>query len=164
MAKTYRVNLAVRLSNAAVGALLRAGVPIGNMTLLTVRGRKSGLPRTTPVYLGERDGRRWLVSTFGEVNWMRNLRAAGEATLTRGRRTEAITVRELSAQEAAPRLKRSLDTAPAFIRSYFDVTPGSPLADFEREAPRHPLFEVYPKSAGTVAPQTADPVGSGWAR
>jgi deazaflavin-dependent oxidoreductase (nitroreductase family) len=164
MAKTYRVNFTVRLSNAAVSALLRGGVPIGNMTLLTVRGRKSGLPRTTPVYLRERDGRRWLVSTFGEVNWMRNLRAAGEATLTQGRRTEAITVREFSAQEAPLILKRSLDTAPAFIRSYFDVAPGLPLADFEREAPRHPLFEVYPKPAGAVIPQAADPVGSGSAR
>ncbi len=44
--------------------------------LPTVPGRKSGVPRTTPVALGERDGRRWLVSPYGEVDWVRNLRAA----------------------------------------------------------------------------------------
>ena len=34
--------------------LLRAGVPLGPMILLTVRGRTTGQPRTTPVDLLER--------------------------------------------------------------------------------------------------------------
>jgi deazaflavin-dependent oxidoreductase (nitroreductase family) len=147
MAKTYRVSFWVRASNAMVTVLLRAGVKLGSMTLLTVRGRTSGQPRTTPVALIERDGGRWLVAPFGDVNWVRNLRAAGEATLTRGRRSERITVRELSAEEAAVVLKRTLDEAPAFLRGYFDVTAASPLADFEREAPQHPVFQVSAASA-----------------
>ena len=48
------------------------------MHLLTVRGRKSGLPRTTPVNLIEYQGRRWLVAPYREVAWVRNVRAAGE--------------------------------------------------------------------------------------
>ena len=51
------------------------------MHLLTVRGRKSGLPRTTPVNLIEYQGRRWLVAPYGEVAWVRNVRAAGEVEL-----------------------------------------------------------------------------------
>src|SRR5579871_139940 len=94
MAKTYRVTFVVRASNWIAGRLLRAGVNMGPMVLLTVRGRKSGQPRTTPVAMVERDGQRWVVGTFGNVNWVRNLRAAGEAMLTRRRRSEAITVHE----------------------------------------------------------------------
>ena len=95
--------------------LLRAGVKLGTMALITVRGRTSGLPRTTPVTLLEQDGRRWLASPFGDVNWVRNLRAAGEATLTRGRHSEKISAVELTAAEAAPILKQSLARAPALF-------------------------------------------------
>lgn len=149
MEKTYRITFGVRLSNAIVTALLRAGVKLGapggfgKMTLLTVRGRKSGVPRTIPVVMGEQGDQRWLVSPFGEVNWARNLRAAGEAVVTRGRRSEPISVIELSASEAAPVLKQLLvGGAPSLVRSYFEVTSASPLEDFEREAPRHPVFLV----------------------
>jgi deazaflavin-dependent oxidoreductase (nitroreductase family) len=126
------------------------GVPLGPMTLLTVRGRKSGEPRTTPVAITEQDRQRIIVGTFGDVNWVRNLRAAGEATLTRGRRSERVTVRELSAEEAAPLLKRALSGAPGMIRGYFDVTPDSSLGEFVREAPRHPVFLVAPARAAAT--------------
>jgi deazaflavin-dependent oxidoreductase (nitroreductase family) len=122
--------------------LLRMGVKMGNMTLLTVRGRKSGQPRTTPVTLIELDGERLLIAPFGTVNWVRNLRATGEATLRRGRHSERVSAVELSIQEAAPVLKKTLARVPSFVTNYFDVTPDSPLADFEREAPRHPVFRL----------------------
>ena len=142
MAKTYRVNAFVRISNAMTTFLLRMGVKMGTMTLLTVRGRKSGQPRTTPVTLIELDGDRLLIAPFGTVTWVRNLRAAGEATLTRGRHSERVSAVELSIQEAGPILKKSLVGVPSFVTNYFDVTPDSPLADFEREAPRHPVFRL----------------------
>jgi deazaflavin-dependent oxidoreductase (nitroreductase family) len=142
MAKTYHVGPAVRISNAVVAALLRRGVKIGGNTLLTVPGRKSGQPRTTPVTILQWNGERWLQSPFGEVNWVRNLRAAGRATLTRGRRVEPISVVELSPAEAAQVLKGTLASYPSLIKGYFDVTPESPLKDFEREAARHPMFRV----------------------
>jgi deazaflavin-dependent oxidoreductase (nitroreductase family) len=147
MAKTFRATFAIRLSNTIVTALLRAGVKMGNMTLLTVRGRKSGQLRTTPVALIEQDDQRWLVAPYGAVNWVRNLRAAGEATLTHGRHTEQITVIELSPKEAAVTLKESLSIAPSFLRQYFDVTPASSLEEFEHEAPRHPVFGIHSASS-----------------
>ncbi|HZA91084.1 MAG TPA: hypothetical protein VE420_00525, partial [Gemmatimonadales bacterium] len=69
---------------------------------------------------------------------------AGRATLSRGRRVESISVIALSPAEAAPVLKGTLASYPSLIKGYFDVTPESPLADFEREAPRHPMFRVIP--------------------
>ena len=144
MAKTYHVGPAVRISNAVVAALLRRGVKMGGNILLTVPGRKSGEPRTTPVTILEWNGERWLQSPFGEVNWVRNLRAAGRATLTRGRHVEPISVVEISPAEAATVLKGTLASYPSLIKGYFDVTPVSPLEDFEQEAPRHPMFRVLP--------------------
>ena len=142
MAKTYQVPSFVRLGNFFTTTLLRAGLKPGNMALLTVRGRKSGLQRTTPISLIEHDGQRWLIAAFGEVDWVRNLRAAGEASLKRGRRPQHIFVKELSAEEAAPILKKSLAEAPGFLLKNFDATPESPLKDFEREALNHPVFLV----------------------
>lgn len=142
MSKTYRITPFVRISNAIVAALLRRGVKLGSNALLTVPGRKSGEPRTTPVTLLEREGERYLQSPFGEVNWVRNLRTAGRATLTRGRHAEPISVVELSSTEAAPVFKAALASFPSMVKGYFDVTPDSPLEAFEREAPRHPMFRV----------------------
>ncbi|EFH82410.1 nitroreductase family deazaflavin-dependent oxidoreductase [Ktedonobacter racemifer] len=133
MAKAFRPTLFFRVGRNINTFLLRAGVKKGNMTLLTVRGRKSGQPHTIPVALVEYDGQRWLTAPYGVVNWVRNLRVAGEATLTRGRHTERVSAFEVSAQEAAPILKRSLIGARSFVLAYFDVTSDSALAEFERE-------------------------------
>ena len=142
MAKTYQVNFATRTRDSLIMALLRAGVNMGTTSLLTVRGRKSGQPHTIPVRLIEQDGQRWLVAPYGVVQWVRNIRAAGTATLTRGRRSETISVTELDAKEAAPVLKQYLLHVSGGVRSYFDATKNSSLDDFEREATRHPVFKI----------------------
>lgn len=141
MAKTLHLNVADRIGDALFMALLRAGVKMGTMSLLTVRGRKSGQPRPVPVLLVEQDGHRFLVAPYGVVQWVRNIRAAGTATLTCGRRSETISVTELTAREAAPILKQYLSKATA-TRPYFDATKDSPLEAFEREAARHPVFQI----------------------
>ena len=142
MAKTYRVNAFVRISNVRAAFLLRMGVKMGTMTLLTVPGRTSGKIRTAPVALVKLDGDHLLIAPFGSVNWVRNLRVAGEAMLTRGRHSERFSAIKLSIQESGPILKKTLVGAPSFVTNYFDVTADSPLADFEREAPRHPVFRL----------------------
>jgi deazaflavin-dependent oxidoreductase (nitroreductase family) len=149
-APTYRVTLFVTVSNAIVTLLLRLGIRLGPMTLLTVRGRTSGVPRTTPVVVVEQDHQRWLVAPFGNVNWVRNLRAAGQAQLSRGRRSERIQVDEIGPAEAGPFLKRMLQArrAPKFVTQYFDVTADSPVEDFVRESPRHPVFRIRAAASG----------------
>ena len=146
MATSFKLPLFIRLGNAVTSALLKRGVKMSTTTLLTVPGRKSGVPRTTPVTIVEHEGGRYIQSPFGDVDWVRNLRAAGAATLTRGRHAEAVRAVELSPEQAAPVLKHALTMAPAMIRSYFDVTADSPLDEIVREAPRHPTFELRPAS------------------
>ena len=141
MAKTYQVNFATRVRDALFLALLSAGVKMGTTSLLTVRGRASGQPHTVPVILVEQDGRRFLVAPYGVVQWMRNLRKAGMATLTRGRRSETIAVSELPAREAAPVLQQYL-LHGAWVGAYFDATKNSPPAAFELEAVRHTVFQI----------------------
>src|SRR5437868_10297242 len=87
----------VRLFNPIARRVLKMGALLGPNALITVRGRKSGIPRTTPIALVEIQGSRWVIGTFGETNWVRNLRTAGEATLTVGRSREEVIAIELDA-------------------------------------------------------------------
>ncbi len=138
----------VSLFNLFVHSLLRLGLPMGPMTLLTVRGRKTGKPHTNPVALFEHDGRRYLLSPFGQVNWVRNLRVAGKVSLRHGRHKEMVVAVEFAPEEAAPILKEAIAQylptrmGVMILRPNFDVEPDSPLTDFINEAKRHPVFEL----------------------
>ena len=133
-----------------VKGAIRVGLPMGPMVLLTVRGRKSGELRTTPVDLFEGNGRSFLVSTHRQEssNWVRNLRAAGEGVLTRGRTRRPITVVELAPEIAGPVLKEVLGPRLALpsrgfvLRRTFSVPPDAPLSDFVVAARSHPVFEI----------------------
>jgi len=109
------------------------------MYLLTVRGRKSAQPRTVSIAIIERNGKRYLGAAFGVVDWVRNLRAAGEAILTRGRRSETVNARELPPREAALVLREEIKGGNPFAR-YFGVTVDSSLEEFERTTISHPVF------------------------
>src|SRR5262245_46594903 len=87
------------LANPITKLLLAACVPLGFNGLITIRGRKSGLPRTTPVAIIEVSGRRWVWAPWGAVHWVRNLRAAGRATIAVRRREEEVIATELDAAE-----------------------------------------------------------------
>ncbi len=139
MAKTSQVPRFVRLGNVFTTALVRAGFKVGLIHLLTVRGRKSGQPRTTPIAVVEQNGKRYLAAPYGIVDWVRNLRAAGEAVLTRGRRSETVTVLELPPSEAGLFLQELIKDSNPFSR-FFNVTEQSSLEDFERTALSHPVF------------------------
>lgn len=153
MAKTSQVPFYVRLGNALTLTLLRAGFKLrgpfllfGNypMYLLTVRGRKSALPRTVALAIIERNGKRYVGSPYGIVDWVRNLRAAGEAILTRGRHSETINARELPEGEAALVLREEVKDGNPFMR-YYGVTIDSSLEEFERAAITHPVFVLEGK-------------------
>lgn len=143
MTKTYRVTFFIRLSNRLASTLVRLGLPVGLIHLLTVRGRKSGEPRTIPIAVIKQQGKRYLIAPFGAVNWVRNLRAAGgEATLTRSRRTEAIRAVELAPEGAALVLRESVRSGgvPGFVGTYLSVNANSSLEEYEREVLTHPVF------------------------
>ncbi len=144
MAKTFRITPLFRLGNLLATTLTRASLRVGPIHLLTVRGRKSGVPRTTPIAVVEQDGKRYLVAAYGVVDWVRNVRAAGTATLTLGRRSETVRVIELSPEEAAPILQKTIGRGSGFARDYVDLAETPSLQDFEREAAHHPVFLLQP--------------------
>ena len=119
---------------------------IGNypLYLFTVRGRKSGQPRTVPLVIIRQNGKRYVSSPYGIVDWVRNLRAAGEATLTRGRRSETVNARELPTGEATLLLREDIKGGNPFVR-YFGVATDSSLEEFERAAVSHPVFVLERK-------------------
>lgn len=144
MAKNSQVPFFVRPGNVFATAMVRAGFKIGLIHLLTVRGRKSGLPRTTPIAVVERNGQRYLAAPYGIVDWVRNLRSAGEAVLTRGRRSETVSARELPPGEAGLFLQALIKEGNPFGR-FFNVPREAPLEDFERSALSHPVFVLESK-------------------
>ncbi|HEX5429408.1 MAG TPA: nitroreductase/quinone reductase family protein [Pedococcus sp.] len=109
---------AYRRSGGKVGGRALGGSPV---LLLTVKGRSTGVPRTTPVSWFEHDGGYVVVGSgggsTGDPQWFRNLRRAGTAEVEVGRDRHAVTVRELKGAERA-QVWRDLVTArvPAFAR------------------------------------------------
>jgi hypothetical protein len=88
------------------------------------------------------NGQRWLVAPYGERQWVKNARAAGQVVLRRGRRSEVVAIKEeLDPVQSAPVLQRYVTEEP-IIRRFFDATPLSPIEDFIAEAPRHPVFRI----------------------
>ena len=105
---------ALRLLNPVFIRYLRVGLPGGPNVLLTVRGRSSGRSRAAPVAMMQLGDRRFVQAAFGEVNWVRNLRAAGQAVVTKGRHSDHGDAAELAPEtagaimhEALARYKRS---------------------------------------------------------
>jgi deazaflavin-dependent oxidoreductase (nitroreductase family) len=146
MAATYRLSHWRRLLNALVRGLLRVGLGPRHTYLLTVRGRRSGTHYSTPVTLVEEGTNRWLVAPYGEVSWVRNARAAGQVTLSRGRHTETLAIAELGPEEAAPVLHQYVTEVP-ITRPFFDAKPDAPVEAFVAEAYRHPVFHIRGASA-----------------
>ena len=137
----------IPLFNHMIRALLRAGVPLGYVGLLTVKGRISGKTRRNPVGFFDYNRHLYLFSTFGDVNWVRNLRASRYATVRRGLHSRRVNPVELSPNDAAIVLKGAV--APAFqgpggkiFGSHFPLKPDQPIDVFVQEANRHPVFEL----------------------
>lgn len=155
----------VRLGNVLTTNLLGAGVKLngfGNypMYLLTVRGRKSGQPRTVSIAIIERNGKRYLGAPFGQVDWVRNLRAAGEATLTRARRSETVSAKELAAGDAAVILQEEVKGGNPFSR-YFGVTLQSSPEEYRHAVLSHPLFLLERKYPVAHQPPNLNPRTTG---
>ena len=99
-----------RWANAVVRWLTAHGVSLRGSRILTVTGRLSGLPRTTPVNLMHHEWQRYLVAPRGRTEWVRNVRAAdGAAELALGRRVEPVTLLEVPVAERVPLIRAYVD-------------------------------------------------------
>jgi deazaflavin-dependent oxidoreductase (nitroreductase family) len=93
--------------NRAVRRLTLMGVSVLGSRELRIKGRTSGLWRSTPVNLLTVDGVQYLVAARGVTQWVRNLRAAGDGELRVGRRVQTFRADELDD-----------DLKPAILREY----------------------------------------------
>lgn len=140
MASSYRSSRSARLFNRIMVRLIRLGIPVGPMGLLTVAGRRSGQPRTTPVFVGVTDGQRWIISSWGESDWVRNVRAAGAVTIRQGRHATRYRAEEQPPAKTVAQIRESFHKTPGFLRGGYAVKPGASEAEFAHEAIRHPVF------------------------
>ena len=131
-------------ANSLISTLIRSGVPVGPNVLLTVPGRKSGTPRTTPIAILSFDDQRYIQSPYGNVDWVRNLRAAGEGTIRKGRNEEQVRAVEVSGEEAAPVYRNLMPTLPSVLRKYFDIENDASLAEYAEMSKQHPMFRLIP--------------------
>jgi deazaflavin-dependent oxidoreductase (nitroreductase family) len=146
---TARVPRRISLFSPLLRALLIRGVPLGPNGLVTIRGRTSGEPRTTPLAVIEVSGRRWVWAPWGDVHWVRNLRAAGRATVTvRGRREEVIATELDRPQRVAffrdilGPFARGVPFGATFVR----IVDGVDLSDPDQAAEGRCVFELRPTS------------------
>jgi len=139
--KPYRKSPWRRGLNAVVRPLAKLGLSGPRTHLLTVPGRRTGRPWSTPVSIVEEGGERWLVAPYGSRNWVLNARAAGWVELRRGRRRERLAVDEVRPEDAVFVLRRYYELARV-TRPFFDVSLDSPDAEWVAEAPRHPVFRL----------------------
>jgi deazaflavin-dependent oxidoreductase (nitroreductase family) len=134
--------------NKVMIAVQKLGLSPGPV-VLTVPGRKTGKPRSTPVTPMEVDGKRYVVGGVPGSDWAANVRAAGEATLHQGRRAERVRMVELPAEEARPLLREfpvRVPTGVSFIKNAGLVTGPNP-DEFEALAGRCPVFRIEPVNA-----------------
>jgi deazaflavin-dependent oxidoreductase (nitroreductase family) len=180
------------LRNRAAGLLLRsinpfarrmipAGIPTGAPNvLLTVRGRRSGRPRTVPLGIVVLDGRTFVQASYGEGGWVANVRAGCEATVTYpGGRSLPVQAIELLPQEAGAVLRRVLEPyhrsrllgallgrqfrPPIGVLWRIHLRIDDTVEEYVAEARRHPLFELRPLTESPdVAPIPSNAGGQGY--
>ncbi len=117
------------------------GLPPSFIVLLEVRGRRSGRMRSVVLIAGQHEGHRYLVSVLGDdAQWVRNVRAAGEGIIRRGKRRK-VRLEEVPSARRAPMLKAYLKWSLG-ARPLFEVSHKAPVEEFQRIAPDHPVFRI----------------------
>jgi deazaflavin-dependent oxidoreductase (nitroreductase family) len=129
--------------NRIVRLLTRLGISLMDSRVLAIKGRTSGVWRTTPVNLLTIDGVRFLVSPRGQTQWVRNIRAAGGGELRLGRRAESFTVTELADADKPAVIRAYLERWGWEVGRFFDgLTKDATDEEILAVAPGFPAFRV----------------------
>ncbi|MFE6871342.1 nitroreductase/quinone reductase family protein [Kitasatospora sp. NPDC057692] len=149
MSTTARVRVTgfQRFGNRMLEIFHGIGLPVGPMRLLKVRGRTSGREYTNPVAPVEVDGEVYILQAFPGSDWVRNVRAAGEGVLVRGRKARRVGLVEVPPHERGPIVRRFPIQVPMgagiFVKN--GVVPDRRPESFERAARDIPVFRVVPR-------------------
>ena len=107
----------------------------GGAWTLAVAGRTTGALRAVPVIPFEHDGAQYIVSTRGESEWVRNLRAAGTVELRRKGETQTRRATEVPVDQRGPIIAAYRERAGRSVTTYWKKLPDP--AD-------HPTFRLDP--------------------
>lgn len=135
------------IMNPLVAWLVRRGIGVGGARVLTVPGRRSGLPRTAVVNLLEHEGSQYVLAPRGRTEWVQNIRSASAAEVRRGRRCDHLVPVELDltrdGAEMLTVLRAYLDRWGWQVRPLLDGAraddPDEVLVDL---LPRVPMFRL----------------------
>lgn len=134
----------LKAMNKVMMAVQKLGIVPGPVRVLTVPGRKSGRPRSTPATPFAFGDGLYVVGGYPRADWVLNARAAGFGTVTRGRKSQRVAFVELSADEARPVLRAFPKEVPAgvgFFKRSGLVDQGS-ADEFEALAGRCAVFRL----------------------
>jgi len=137
----------VPAANLAMKFLTRRGVKVGPVSVITVAGRKSGRPHSTPVTPWVVDGRRYVIAAIGTSDWSRNARAAGAGTLTSGRATTRVWLTEVTDPALKERVVVAFGTQNRAGGSFLKqagVAPSRTPEGYAAAVPHVAVFEVTP--------------------
>lgn len=144
-------------ANRIVKFLHGLGVPLGTIHIITVPGRTTGQPRSTPVSPLTVDGRRYVIAGLANSSWAQNARVAGHGQLSKGRTHHNIDLIEVS----DPAIRKQVMTAfptevphgvQFFIR--IGIVPSADPADFAAASDKVTVFEIRPADAHQTPPRT----------
>ena len=143
MYRGQRPNWLARMLNRVDAAMASTGLGATHgLVTLEVTGRTSGRTVSLPVVIAVVDGERYLVSMLGDnVQWVKNVRAAGGKAIVHSRAREEVRLEEVPVDQRAPILQAYLHRAPG-ARSQIPVNQDAPLAEFEKIAAAYPVFRL----------------------
>lgn len=139
----------LRIANKIVIGSQRIGFPLGTMRLLTVTGRKTGKPRTTPVSPLTVAGERYVIGGFARGDWVANARADGTAILAHGRLRERVRLVEVPERERRPVMRAFPAEVPhgVFMFLKMGIADAATPEAFEQGAAKVAVFRIDPRSA-----------------
>ncbi|HEX7399633.1 MAG TPA: nitroreductase/quinone reductase family protein [Candidatus Limnocylindrales bacterium] len=123
-------------------AIASTGIAPGYLVTLEVTGRTSGRTVSLPLVVAAVDGQRYVVSMLGDdVQWVRNVRAAGGRAVLRSGVRQDVVLEEVPPGSRAAILQAYLRRTPG-ARPHVPVDKDAPLGDFEKIAAAYPVFRV----------------------
>ncbi len=139
--KVYRAGVWQRAINAIFRLLAKRGNGAHYLHVLTVTGRKSGRKYSVPVDVMDVDGIRYLVAPYGEVGWVRNVRASKVATLQRGANEHDYDAVEMEPSHTVSVIREYVRSVPV-TKAYWNVNEHSTDAEVIDDAQSHPVFRL----------------------
>ncbi len=135
-------NRLAKMLNKGFAILNLLGILPDYSVTLEVVGRQSGKKISFPLVMVAMNGERYLVSMLGvNVNWIRNVKAAGGVATLRHGVNEQVLLKDVDVSQRAPILKAYLQIAPG-ARPHIPIDKDAPVSEFEKIASEYPVFKL----------------------